>query len=72
MVGKSLQINTPSVFVVEMKPSWLSSGEIDERIQFLPKFITQTVIDAIVVAQNPGNILLHGGVESDIHFRRSF
>jgi hypothetical protein len=72
MVGKSLEINTPPVFVVEMKSLWFSGREIDKRIQLLPKFISQTVIDSVVMAQNSGNILLYVGMKKDVHFRRSF
>ena len=71
MIGESLQVDAASALLIEMKPPRIAGGQIYERVQFVPKLITQAIIYAVVMAQNVGNVPLNQWVENNLHFRRS-
>src|SRR4051794_24480425 len=54
-----------------MKSFWIGSREVKKRIELFPKFIAQTIIDAVVKSQNSGDIPLNIRVEDHLHLWRS-
>ena len=56
MIGKALQVDPPAIWPLEVKALWLGSGQAEERVQLLPEFVAEPVVDGVVVAQNAGDI----------------
>ncbi len=67
MIRKPPQINPSPISRSEMEPSRIGSRFVDERIQLLPELVAQAVVDAVVVAQNSGDVSLNGGVVNHLH-----
>ncbi|GDY20332.1 hypothetical protein LBMAG56_16770 [Verrucomicrobiota bacterium] len=61
MTGKALQIDAPPVASLAVEPARVGGDQLDERIQLVPKLIPQPIIDAVLVAQDSRDILLHSG-----------
>jgi hypothetical protein len=59
MIGKPLEVYAASDLAFEVKSERIGSGQIYERVQFVPKLIAQVVIYAIVMTQNMRNIPLN-------------
>src|SRR5262245_32022720 len=71
MVWEALQIDVPPIPRLEVKSLRVRGRSSDKEIQLLPELITESVVDVIIVAQDLGDVSLHGRVVSHLHRPRA-
>ena len=57
--GKALEVHSPAITPFKMKPLWDFCGSLDERIQFVPKFVAKMIVDCVVVFEDFENVILN-------------
>ena len=71
MIGEAPQVDPRAVSRLEVETLRVGNGLVDKQVQLLPELVAQPVVDAVVVAQNPGDIPLNGWVVNHLHRPRS-
>jgi hypothetical protein len=56
MIWEAPQVDPPAVLGLEVETLRVGNGLVDKQVQLLPEFVAEPVADAVVVAQNPGDI----------------